>query len=78
MTAYGEIAERLRRSTVQIFNANANSQGSGIVWSADGAILTNAHVVRSSRPEVQLWDGRRLPARILDARRAARPGEPED
>ncbi len=65
MRAYGEIAERLRRSTVQIFNAGANSQGSGIVWSAGGLILTNAHVVRSPQPEVQLWDGRRLRAQVL-------------
>jgi serine protease Do len=65
MHAYGEIAERLRRSTVQVFNADANSQGSGIVWSPEGLILTNAHVVRSSQPDVQLWDGRRLRARVL-------------
>ena len=64
MRAYGEIAERLRRSTVQIFNAGAQSQGSGIVWSASGLILTNAHVVRSAAPEVQLWDGRRLRAQV--------------
>ncbi|MEO8373000.1 MAG: trypsin-like peptidase domain-containing protein [Candidatus Solibacter sp.] len=65
MRAYGEIAERLRRSTVQIFNADSNSQGSGIVWSAAGLILTNAHVVRSAHPDVQLWDGRRLRAKVV-------------
>jgi serine protease Do len=65
MTAFGEIAERVRRSNVQIFNADANSQGSGIVWTPTGLILTNAHVVRSPRPEVQLWDGRRLRAQVV-------------
>jgi len=65
MTAFGEIAERVRRSNVQIFNADANSQGSGIIWSAAGLILTNSHVIRSPQPDVQLWDGRRLCARIV-------------
>ena len=71
MRAYGEIVERLRRSTVQIFNSGAGSQGSGILWNPDGLVVTNAHVARSSRPDVQLWDGRRLPATVelRDARR---------
>jgi len=71
MRAYGEIVERLRRSTVQIFNSGAGSQGSGILWNPDGLVVTNAHVARSGRPDVQLWDGRRLPASVelRDARR---------
>lgn len=40
--------------------------GSGVVLSADGAILTNNHVVaNASRIEVQLKDGRRLKARVV-------------
>jgi serine protease Do len=58
MRGIGEIAERLRRSTVQV------GRGSGVVWSADGIILTNAHVARTPEIEVELWDGRRFQARL--------------
>ncbi len=77
MRGFGEIAERLRRSTVQVSlhedgrrNARRGA-GSGIVWGSDGLILTNAHVARSDEAQVELWDGRRFPARVLarDARR---------
>ena len=68
MRGFGDIAERLRRSTVQIFNGatnrDARSQGSGIVWNAGGLILTNAHVARTPEAEVELWDGRRIRARV--------------
>jgi serine protease Do len=64
MRGFGEIAERLRRSTVQVFNSAARSQGSGIVWDAGGLILTAAHVARSPEPEIELWDGRRFHARV--------------
>jgi len=70
MRAFGEIAERLRRSTVQVF-ADQRGGGSGVIWTSDGAIMTNAHVARKDAAEVRLWDGRRLPARVTsrDARR---------
>ena len=64
MRGFGDIAERLRRSTVQIFNGDTRSQGSGIVWNAGGLILTNSHVARSSQTEIELWDGRRFSARL--------------
>lgn len=64
MRGFGEIGERLRRSTVQIFNAGDQSRGSGIVWSSSGLILTNAHVARTADAEIELWDGRRFRARI--------------
>src|SRR5438270_2922185 len=69
MRGFGEIAERLRRSTVQVFpHGRGRGGGSGVVWSSDGLILTNAHVARpGSAPaeiEVELWDGRRLPGRV--------------
>jgi serine protease Do len=71
MRTFGEVAERLRRSTVQVFSDKRRSSGSGVIWGADGLIVTNAHVTRSSRNEVELWDGRRFDARIdgYDARR---------
>jgi serine protease Do len=58
---FGEIAEKLRRSTVQV-NSGRRGQGSGIIVSPDGAIVTNAHVAAASEFEVQLWDGTRSPA----------------
>ncbi len=64
MRGFGDIAERLRRSTVQIFNGSDQSRGSGIIWNAGGLILTNAHVARAPEAEIELWDGRRFPARV--------------
>lgn len=60
---FGEIAERLRRSTVLI-HSGARGSGSGVIWSSDGTLVTNSHVVRSSRPTVQLWDGREFEATV--------------
>jgi len=63
---FGEVVEKLRRSTVAI-RANRSGGGSGVVWSQDGQILTNAHVVEGARSsvEIEFWDGRSLPARIV-------------
>jgi serine protease Do len=42
-----------------------------VIWSADGAIITNAHVARASQIRVQLWDGREFDAALVsrDTRR---------
>ena len=65
---FGEVAERLRRSTVHI---HGGGSGSGVIWSAEGLIVTNAHVARDDRAVVETWDGRKLPAELksLDQRR---------
>jgi serine protease Do len=60
---FGEIAEQLRRSTVLI-HSRGRGAGSGVIWSSDGVVVTNAHVVRGSRVNVQLWDGREFEAAI--------------
>src|ERR1700739_505942 len=60
---FGEIAEQLRRSTVLI-DSGGRGAGSGVIWSSDGLVVTNAHVVRGSRVNVQLWDGREFEAAI--------------
>jgi serine protease Do len=60
---FGEIAEQLRRSTVLI-HAGGRGSGSGVIWSSDGLVVTNAHVVRGSHTCVQLWDGREFEAAI--------------
>ena len=63
MRDWVEIAERLQRSTVRVFTGDRGS-GSGVVWSADGLIVTNAHVARGDKAEIELWDGRRFQARV--------------
>jgi serine protease Do len=67
---FGEIAEKLRRSTVVVF-AGQRGNGSGVIWSADGSIVTNAHVARASQMRIQLWDGREFDAALVsrDTRR---------
>jgi serine protease Do len=61
---FGEIAEQLRRSTVLVLPGDRGN-GSGVIWSADGVIVTNAHVVRGSQMRVQLWDGREFDASLV-------------
>jgi serine protease Do len=61
LAGFGEVAEALRRTTVQL-GSGGRGFGSGVILSADGLIVTNAHVVRSSHPQVELWDGRTLDA----------------
>ena len=41
------------------------SGGSGVIWAADGLVLTNAHVARAADAEIEIWDGRRWPARVV-------------
>jgi serine protease Do len=69
--AFGEVAERLRRSTVEVLLPGANAGGSGVIATPDGRIVTNAHVARAAGATVRLWDGRELPATLIarDARR---------
>ena len=67
---FGEIAEKLRRSTVLVLPGERGN-GSGVIWSADGVIVTNAHVARASQMRIQLWDGREFDAALIsrDTRR---------
>lgn len=57
------LAERLRRVTVQL-RTRGWGEGSGIIWSEDGLVVSNAHVARSRCIEVELWDGRILEGRL--------------
>jgi serine protease Do len=63
IAGFGEVAEQLRRSTVLI-HAGGRGSGSGVIWTSDGTIVTNAHVVRGSNIRVQLWDGREFDATV--------------
>jgi serine protease Do len=62
---FGEVAERLRRSTVQVSVGRSQpGSGSGVIWTADGVIVTNAHVARADRARIELWDGREFEAEV--------------
>jgi serine protease Do len=67
MRGFGSVAERLRRATVQVVSGSHRGFGSGIVWDNGGLVLTNAHVARQGEAQVQLWDGRKLAARLVSS-----------
>jgi serine protease Do len=58
------VVQQTRDSLVRITNGQSGV-GAGTVWSSEGLILTNAHVVQRASPTVVLPDGRSLPARVL-------------
>jgi serine protease Do len=59
-----DLAATLRRSSVAVRSARGAGSGSGVIWSADGLIITNAHVARSAAVEIDLPDGRRANGRV--------------
>ncbi len=63
---FGEVAEKLRRSTVQVSSGNQarGGSGSGIIWDANGTVITNAHVAQEEQVRVELWDGRSMSAEV--------------
>ncbi|UBF25040.1 trypsin-like peptidase domain-containing protein [Kovacikia minuta CCNUW1] len=60
---FATLAEQLRRSTVQV-RGYQDGIGSGVIWSPDGVVITNAHVIRGNSALVELFDGRVLEARV--------------
>ena len=59
----GHLAERLRAATVHV-RSRGPGGGSGVIWSPDGLIVTNAHVVRGPGATVEI-DGRPYPAELV-------------
>jgi serine protease Do len=59
----------VRRFTVLV-QPGGRGSGSGVLWSSDGLIVTNAHVARGPRAQITLWDGREFAAEVAarDAR----------
>lgn len=51
------LAAQLRNNTVKV-KSGSEGVGSGVIWQADGLIITNAHVATSSQATVELSDGR--------------------
>lgn len=62
--AVGSIADWLRHITVRVEGARG-SHGSGVIWRPDGLIVTNAHVAGNQVHGVELFDGRKLEARLV-------------
>jgi serine protease Do len=58
-----DLGASLQRSTVQV-QSEGRGHGSGVIWSAGGDIITNAHVAHESENTVVLWDGRELRAEL--------------
>ncbi len=58
------VGERLRRSTVQVFDGRRGA-GSGVIWRADGWIITNAHVVGRNSARIRLADGSTHDAEVI-------------
>lgn len=73
--ALDAVAVRLRQSTATVHvgpgqRGASVGQGAAVVWSADGLLLTNAHVARSTDVLIDLPDERRVAGRVVarDAR----------
>jgi S1-C subfamily serine protease len=72
LTGVAAVAQKVIPSVVQIDTASRSrfgtrqGTGSGVIYSSDGLIITNKHVVQSSGAiEVTLSDGRSLPATLV-------------
>ena len=66
--AYQMVAQRIRPSVVSVkaFKSNEVGFGSGVILSADGYIMSNAHVIKdASKFQVELYDRRRVIARLV-------------
>ena len=62
------IVQTVEPSVVTVFSQLPQGQatGSGVVWSPDGVIVTDAHVVNGARQVVvQFADGKQSPARVV-------------
>ena len=62
--ALADRAQQLRPSVVSV-RLPGRGGGAGVIWDADGLVITNAHVARDDRLEVVLDEGRALPATIV-------------
>ena len=66
--AYQMVAQRIRPSVVSVkaFKSKEVGFGSGVIFSADGYIMSNAHVIKGSNKfQVELYDRRRVTATLV-------------
>jgi serine protease Do len=61
--ASSAVVERLQRGMVAVRSPRGG--GSGTIWSTDGLIVTNNHVLGDDRAEVVTWDDRAYPATLV-------------
>jgi serine protease Do len=62
-TELQELAERTRRGVVQV--SDGRGAGAGTIWSSDGLIVTNHHVVPGERARVTTSDGLHYDAQVI-------------
>ena len=65
-SASAQMIEDAHKSVVQVRRSGSRGAGAGVIWSADGLVLTNHHVVagrrRGGKVQVTLHDGRTFDA----------------
>jgi serine protease Do len=59
-----ELARKLRASSVEV-RSGPHAGGSGVIWSTDGLIVTNAHVIHSAQISVRTAGGYGYPAELI-------------
>ena len=69
------LARRLRAVTVRVTDERGRGAGSGVVWSSDGRIVTNAHVVRGHTAQIQFENGSVAAGRVVRRDDARDPAE---
>jgi serine protease Do len=59
------LAQGLRASTVRVHDERGRGSGSGLVWNAEGLVITNAHVVRGRRATIEFGKGEQVAADVV-------------
>ena len=66
-----QLVQTVLPSVVQVSDGKRGA-GTGVIWRADGVILTNYHVVAGQTEiQVELWDGRTFPTKVLNHNESA-------
>lgn len=61
--AAAEVVARVAASVVEV--GTSGGHGAGVIWGADGWIVTSAHVVPRDQADVRLADGRVFPGSVV-------------